>query len=109
MGIRFFNKLFRSAEWFLEFWVLFGFLKLSLGFKNALFIGTKNGATFRLPSRQIFAIWVGGALAPPGYPTVPLVSLVKQIFSLERSTYSSKKIKFTKEKLWRILVVMDYI
>jgi hypothetical protein len=62
-----------------------------------------------LPGR-IFAIWVGGALAPPGYPTVPLVSLVKQTFSLERSTYSSKKIKFTnKEKLWRTLVVMDYI
>jgi hypothetical protein len=89
------------------FWVFE--IRLLLGFKNALFIGTKNGATFRLPSRQIFAIWVGGALAPPGYPTVPLVSLVKQIFSLERSTYSSKKIKFTKEKLWRILVVMDYI
>jgi hypothetical protein len=62
---------------------------------------------------KIFAIWVSGALAPPGYPMVPLVplvSLVKQIFSLERSTYSSKKIKFTnKEKLWRTLVVMDYI
>jgi hypothetical protein len=52
MGMRFFNKLFRSAEWFLEFWVLFGFLKLGLGFKNALFIGTKNGTTFRFPSRQ---------------------------------------------------------
>jgi hypothetical protein len=50
-------------------------IRLLLGFKNALFIGTKKWGHFQAPSRQNIRYTLGGALAPMWYPIVPLVSL----------------------------------